>query len=194
MPKKRVTKQQVKEMENRIQDIKSCGELMRFMKAMHQFHTYSHQNQMLILFQCPHATYVASFRRWLALKRYVRKGEKGIMIFVPMSIKDPLDENAEPTIRFKAGYVFDVSQTEGDDLPEAPKDFDVETLYDTVFVIASKELSPIEAKVCTVTVCANYGIDISFPGEWMPEDNLEFVGRISKVARSIMKSLEGVKE
>jgi antirestriction protein ArdC len=78
---------------------------------------------MLIAWQRPDATQVAGFHRWKALGRFVKKGEKGIMILAPM-VKhrkaDPDDESDDesPVTGFRAVYVFDVSQTEGEELPE----------------------------------------------------------------------------
>lgn len=51
-----------------------------------RFHRYSLRNTLLIAFQCPHATHVAGFRRWLELGRGVRKGEKAIRILAPRSL------------------------------------------------------------------------------------------------------------
>jgi len=88
---------------------------------------------MLIYSARPDATHVAGFRRWKELGRHVQKGEKGIAILAPMigrqkSDKDPdnsgnaKDTDADTTTRrvfgFRTVHVFDVSQTEGDDLPE----------------------------------------------------------------------------
>ncbi len=51
--------------------------------AAAKFHSYSANNQLLILLQSPQATRVAGFRRWQSLGRQVRKGEKGIAILAP---------------------------------------------------------------------------------------------------------------
>ena len=56
----------------------------RWLRTRSRFHRYSLRNTLLIAFQCPHATHVAGFRRWLELGRCVRKGEKGIRIFAPV--------------------------------------------------------------------------------------------------------------
>ena len=50
---------------------------------MARFHTYSFNNVALIVAQRPEATRVAGYRAWQALGRQVRKGEKGMVIFVP---------------------------------------------------------------------------------------------------------------
>ena len=56
----------------------------RWLRTRSRFHRYSLRNTLLIAFQCPHATHVAGFRKWLELGRCVRKGEKAIRIFAPV--------------------------------------------------------------------------------------------------------------
>ncbi|MFF1738128.1 ArdC-like ssDNA-binding domain-containing protein [Streptomyces sp. NPDC058247] len=82
---------------------------------------YSANNMLLILAQCPHATQVRSFKQWKEHGRSVRKGEKGLRIFAPMTVKKKdetgapvLDENGQEKKRtiFKTVAVFDISQTE----------------------------------------------------------------------------------
>lgn len=95
--------------------------LTEYLKAMAMFHDYSFGNIMLIAAQRPDATYVAGFQTWKKLGRFVRKGEKGIAIIAPMVFrKDDSggDGEGEMQLRFRAVHVFDVSQTEGDELPE----------------------------------------------------------------------------
>lgn len=99
--------------------------LKRFLAVTARFHRYSFRNVMLIAMQFPEATRVAGFRTWKSLGRFVRKGEKGIVIVAPMALrKDAASEQSdagdatEIMLRFKAVYVFDVSQTDGDPLPE----------------------------------------------------------------------------
>ena len=98
--------------------------LQRFLDCMSRFHNYSWNNCMLIAFQMPEASLVAGFRRWLELGRHVRKGEKGIGILAPLAYrkkeetKDPDNESEHVVRGFKVVHVFDVSQTEGEDLPQ----------------------------------------------------------------------------
>jgi len=99
--------------------------LQRYLDTLSRFHSYSFCNCMLIGRQKPDATYVAGFRRWLELGRHVRKGEKGIGILAPLVYrkrKDEADDGEEmsgPSVRgFKIVHVFDVSQTDGEELPE----------------------------------------------------------------------------
>ncbi len=101
--------------------------LTTYLAAMGRFHQYSFGNVMLIALQKPDATRVAGFRTWKKLRRYVKQGEKGIVIIAPMMIKPKEQDSSEqgdsrdddrPMLRFKAVYVFDVSQTDGEPLPE----------------------------------------------------------------------------
>lgn len=100
--------------------------LQAFLTAMAKFHSYSFQNVMLIVSQRPDATHVAGFHAWRSLGRAVRKGEKGIAIFAPMMLKAKADETARPAseeepervLRFRVVHVFDISQTDGEPLPD----------------------------------------------------------------------------
>jgi len=86
-----------------------------------KFHNYSLNNLLLILAQCPHASRVASYKRWAEMGRQVRKGEKSLGIFAPMMRKRE-DEKTGEEKRYISGFrivpVFDVSQTDGDALPD----------------------------------------------------------------------------
>ena len=99
---------------------------------MSRFHSYSSNNCMLIAWQRPDATLVAGYRAWQdKFGRHVKKGERGIRILSPIVVKGKLpedgqdgigDPNAEKTkakrlVGFRLATVFDVSQTEGRDLP-----------------------------------------------------------------------------
>lgn len=96
-----------------------------FLTALARFHRYSFNNVMLILTQKPDATRVAGFHTWRSLGRSVKKGEKGIAIFAPMLLKSKQDEtkgadepDKPPRLRFRVVHVFDLSQTDGEPLPE----------------------------------------------------------------------------
>ena len=99
-------------------------QLINYLKMMSHFHNYSFGNLMLIVSQFPDATQVAGYRTWLTkFGRQVKKGEKGIRILAPL-IGKAKDENGEPEDSEKRVYgfrvvsVFDVSQTDGDDMPD----------------------------------------------------------------------------
>jgi hypothetical protein len=73
--------------------------------------------------QKPDASHVAGFRTWNQLGRFVKKGEKSIVILAPMLRRKPecADESATDSsiiTGFRAAYVFDVSQTGGQALPQ----------------------------------------------------------------------------
>ncbi len=96
-----------------------------FLSAVSRFHRYSFGNIMLIASQKPDATRVAGFQTWKSFGRYVKKGEKGIVIIAPMVIRPKGDERNfdgeeedRTILRFRAVYVFDASQTDGAPLPE----------------------------------------------------------------------------
>ena len=96
--------------------------LTNYLAAVAKFHRYSFQNILLIARQCPQATRVAGFHTWRSVGRFVKKGEKGLMILAPLVRKvESADEcNPEKQARifgFRAVYVFDVSQTDGTPLP-----------------------------------------------------------------------------
>ena len=108
--------------------------LTEYLNAMARFHNYSFGNIMLIARQKPMATRVAGIRTWNSLGRFVKRGEKGIMILAPMvgrrtqrndAIATEIESNnaaderkPEATLYgFRAVYVFDVNQTEGKELP-----------------------------------------------------------------------------
>jgi len=104
--------------------------LDQFLAFLSRFHRYSIGNLLLIYGQRPEASHVAGFRAWKDLGRFVRKGEKGIRILAPILKRknvelaaDPTDETADEAkaksiVGFRAVHIFDVSQTEGDALPE----------------------------------------------------------------------------
>jgi hypothetical protein len=77
----------------------------------------------LIAAQSPEATLVNSYTRWQRLGRQVRKGEKGIAIFVPYKRTEPDPETGllvETVTGFGLGHVWDVRQTDGEPLPAPP--------------------------------------------------------------------------
>lgn len=111
------------------------------LRTMAKFHKYSLSNLMLIMTQKEDATMVAGFNRWKEMGRFVKAGEKGIAILVPMQLKgvredesrlfkckpkeemdsflkEHPDAEVQSFTRFRVGYVFDVSQTDGAPLPE----------------------------------------------------------------------------
>jgi len=121
----------MEELETAVGDLETDEDWQHYLATMSKFHHYSFNNQMLIALQHPGAERVAGFKKWQELGRQVRKGEKGISILAPrkarVELKDaagnPIrDENGKPrrelrVIGVTTATVFDVSQTDGPDLP-----------------------------------------------------------------------------
>jgi hypothetical protein len=125
-----------------------------YLRFAARFTTYSARNQMLIYLQNPKASLVAGYRHWQSEGRQVRKGEKGLRIFAPMTRKAPhgpdgqiidrdqLDQYSKDEVVWKPVMfgvkpisVFDVSQTDGKELPRPPgvtavDGVDVQKLWD----------------------------------------------------------------
>lgn len=97
----------------------------RYLDCQSRFHSYSFGNVLLIVFQRPDATRVAGFHTWRKLNRTVRRGEKALWIMAPMASKvassiegggdDEIDGRA--VWGFRPVPVFDISQTDGQELP-----------------------------------------------------------------------------
>lgn len=91
-----------------------------WLNTLAKFHSYSINNLFLIAFQMPDASHVAGYNRWKELNRQVKKGEHGIAILAPLVYKKADEPESKEIHGFKVVYVFDISQTEGDPLPETP--------------------------------------------------------------------------
>ena len=95
-----------------------------WLRARAAFHDYSFGNVCLIMSQRPDATQVAGYRAWQKIGRQVARGEKGIRILAPCRVKRdevlPSGETRDAfrVVGFRCVSVFDISQTEGDALPE----------------------------------------------------------------------------
>jgi hypothetical protein len=101
--------------------------LTNYLTAMSRFHNYSFGNVLEIARQMPSATKVAGFWTWKNLGRSVKAGQKGIRILAPVvgvrhkkdaeANQDITKQNERVLLGFRNAYVFDVSQTDGVDLP-----------------------------------------------------------------------------
>lgn len=136
--------QKVKEitdqLEQGIQDLFESEKYMSWLRTMSKFHDYSLNNTLLIAFQRPDATLVAGYTAWQKqFGRQVQKGEKAIKILAPAPYKEKVEiekldpvtkmpiysDDGKPIIEvqevtrpaFKVVSVFDVSQTEGREIP-----------------------------------------------------------------------------
>ena len=105
--------------------------LTSYLTAMSRFHNYSFGNVLEIARQMPTATRVAGFWTWKNLGRSVNAGAKGIRILAPIvgvkrkkdseAEKDITTQNTRALLGFRNAYVFDISQTNGVDLPARSK-------------------------------------------------------------------------
>ena len=78
--------------------------LGQYLRMIARFHRYSLHNVLLIALQKPDASHVAGFRTWQKLGRFVRKGEKGIVILAPCS--SVLPTWTPPTLRWNLGTLL----------------------------------------------------------------------------------------
>jgi len=98
-----------------------------YLATLARFPTYSARNVALIHAQRPDATRVAGYRAWQALGRQVRKGERGIRILAPYrralaegDEQGDADDRGALVTGFGVATVFDLAQTEGAPLADAP--------------------------------------------------------------------------
>ena len=154
-------------LEQGIRELFDSKRYKEYLRVMSKFHNYSFNNTLLIAMQKPDASLIAGFNAWKNnFQRNVMKGEKGIKILAPSPFKikqemekidpatqksvigadgKPVTEEKEITIpAFKVVSVFDVSQTEGKEIPNLAVDMltgDVERFKD-VFA-ALEKTSPV---------------------------------------------------
>ena len=128
------------QLEAGIENLFNSDQYKQWLTTMSRFHDYSLNNTLLIAMQKPDATLVAGYTTWKnQFGRQVNKGEKGIRILAPTPYKkkvevDKTDPNTGEILKnldgsnqkeiqdvlcpaFKVVSVFDVSQTDGRELP-----------------------------------------------------------------------------
>lgn len=115
--------------------MRSGEDWKRWLSASARFHQYSPRNILLLLMQNPDITHVASYRTWQSLGRQVVKGESALRVLGPVTRRvEVLDAHGKPVlddqgkskvaqqiVGVKPVPVFDISQTDGDPLPEPPR-------------------------------------------------------------------------
>lgn len=134
------TRELLKQLEKGVQELFESERYKAYLNTMSKFHNYSAHNVLLILSQKPESSYVAGYQSWRNnFERHVKKGESGLKIIAPVTVhkevlkeridaqtgKRILDESGNPimdkttinTKSFTVTKVFDVSQTEGKELP-----------------------------------------------------------------------------
>ena len=128
------TKEMVDDLQSAVAAIVQSGQLQRWMDAMasNGLNRWSMRNRLLAILQLAQRreslddVHLMGFRQWEKYKRRVRKGEKAIWILAPVTrkIRDTDADGAvtEKTIvsGFKSVPVFNISQTDGDPLPDLP--------------------------------------------------------------------------
>ncbi len=126
------------QLEKGVSDVFQSDKYKDFLNVMAKFPRYSVNNSILIMMQKPDAQLCQSFTGWKEMGRFVKKGEKGLNILAPAPYKverevqkqdangklmfdhdgEPITEKQEITIRaFKVVKTFDLSQTDGKELP-----------------------------------------------------------------------------
>jgi len=130
----------IDELVDHVDDAQESEEFQAWLDIQSRFHDYSHRNTLLIKLQCPEATRVAGYHTWRNdFERHVQKGEQAIWIWAPIITtrcpkcenapsyhdqidceydKTPPEEWSKGLVGFRPTTVFDVSQTEGESLPE----------------------------------------------------------------------------
>lgn len=118
------------ELEKGVISVLDSKEYADYLKFMASFHNYSFNNSLLIYYQSKKLGFTASmvkgFQTWKKDGRFVKKGAKALQIFAPVQTKYKKEvENEDGTkeekeveyLSFKPTYVFDISQTEGAEVP-----------------------------------------------------------------------------
>ncbi len=152
----------LEELQNLVDEAAASQEFQEWLDVQSRFHDYSHRNTLLIKRQCPEATRVAGYRTWQTeFDRHVKEGEQAIWIWAPIIAKQcpecensssyheqsdceydetPPAEWSKGLVGFRPAPVFDVSQTEGEELPEldTAAEGDAATLFPALREAASE--------------------------------------------------------
>ena len=173
-----------------------------FLDTMSKFHNYSLNNIHLLKMQNPNVSRVASFNKWKAdFDRTVKKGSKALKIWVPYQVKTsipvhqkeldftPAENEMEQkeiiVTRFKLGNVFDVSQTEGKELPKAIHELtgdvkDYEDLYRAAKAVSMDNQVPISFEEIKRE---------STNGYYSPDENRIVISKGLKGQEQILKTI-----
>ena len=112
----------IKTLEKGVSEVFTSEKYLNYLNLLSRFHKYSISNTLLIFLQNPEASYVTGYNNWKKMKRYVKKGEKSIKILAPIIRKkeveeDSLEKEEMVLSGFRPVSVFDISQTDGEELP-----------------------------------------------------------------------------
>ena len=160
-----------------VKAFRSSDQWMEYLKMQSRMPKYSFNNTILILMQSKgQATMCQSFTGWKAMDRNVKRGEKGLKIICPTPYKryeyEPKKDEQGNVIKaadgtvvkekvchtmqgYKVGYTFDVTQTEGTELPEICRHLDgsVEGAEELIGVL--QEIAPVPMHIEAVDGRAN---------------------------------------
>ena len=220
--KKTQTQQIVEQLEKGVSEVFESEQYKQYLSVMSKFHSYSYNNILLIAMQCPSATMVAGYESWQRLfKRHVCKNEKAIKILAPCPYKrtilqDVTDPITHQPIRdaqgnivkekvqitmpaFRPVSVFDVSQTEGEPLPE------MATVQELIGEVDG--FDTLQEIVESMAPCAIYHRDIegNAKGYYSPDKNeiviknglaqqQEIKTMIHEIAHSLLHNSEKMKD
>lgn len=173
-----------------------------FLDTMSKFHNYSLNNIHLLKMQNPNVSQVASFNKWKTdFDRIVKKGSKALKIWVPYQVKtsipvhqkeldftpaeNEMGEKEVTVTRFKLGNVFDVSQTEGKELPKAIHELtgdvkDYEDLYRAAKAVSMDNQVPISFEEIKRE---------STNGYYSPDENRIVISKGLKGQEQILKTI-----
>jgi hypothetical protein len=159
------TQELLKKLEDGVKNVMNSESFKEYLKFQSTFHNYSFNNTLLILLQKPDASMVAGYKSWEKLGRHVMRGEKGIRILAPSPYKVPMEvpvidpktdkpkldakgnmvtEKREvQKLSFKPIPVFDVSQTDGKEIPSICKTLEGNSQEAARIIKAVKEICEI---------------------------------------------------
>jgi len=138
----------------------SSDDWKRYLATQSRFHKYSFGNVMWLMGQAitrgVDVTRFAGYRTWQSLGRQVRKGEKAFHVLAPLKFKksvekDGVKEDVYGIRGWRVESTFDISQTDGEPLPEVAKDLQG----------SSEEIRSLTAKLAAWS--ASRGVPVTFP-------------------------------
>jgi hypothetical protein len=150
-----------------IESLVTSGRWQEYLAMQARFPVFSFRNTMLILMQCPDASLVMKYGKpargrqpepggWAYLGRWPMAGTHAIRILVPSFKKETDEESGEEhqaLVGFRLGCVFDVTQTDGAELPEIARELegqDPDGLYEAMTKVSAGIGFPVELGTPTV--------------------------------------------
>ena len=165
MANKDKIKEITEQLEKGVQDVFTSDNFIQYLQVMSKFHNYSFNNTLLIAMQKPDATLVAGYKAWQTkFKRQVRKGEKSIKILAPIprkvmkevTLADGTKEEQEyKWTGFTVTSVFDISQTDGEELPAYVHTLDGDLEEYEAMIEKLKTVSPVPIEFEDIAGTAN---------------------------------------